>query len=70
MVVPYIAAHPLRICLLSQLLSFHAIQALDMEEPFTSIIQTMAKVFYMVYVVIIVAQQTQLDRMVSLVTYM
>jgi hypothetical protein len=70
MAVRCAAAHQLHFCLLSLLLSFHVKQALDMEEAFTFPIQTVANVFCMGYVVMIVIQQTQVLRMVSLRTFL
>jgi hypothetical protein len=59
------------ICLLNRPLSSHAAQAIQMEVPFTSTIQIMAKVFYIKYVVVIVSQHTQaVIRMASLRTYL
>jgi hypothetical protein len=67
MAVRCLALHQLHICLLCQVLSSHARQAVA-EEPFTSSIQTMVKVFCMNCVVMIVVQQV--IRVVNLHGYM
>jgi hypothetical protein len=59
-------ARQLLFYLLSRPLSSHAKQAVIVEGPFTSAIQTMANVFYIRYVVVIVIQHTQVLRKVSL----
>jgi hypothetical protein len=70
MVVRCVAALQWHIFLLSRPLSSHAKRALIMEEPFTSPIQTVVKVFYIGYVVMTVAQHTKvIIRMVSLLSY-
>jgi Holliday junction resolvasome RuvABC endonuclease subunit len=69
MVVRCIAAHQLRFCLLSHLLSSLAAQALNVEEPFISTIQTVVNVFYIRYAVMIVTHHTQV-RMAFFHTHM
>jgi hypothetical protein len=68
MVVRCIAAHQRHICLSSRPHSSLAKQAVEMEVPFTFPIVVVAKVFYMVYVVMIVAQQAQVVHITSLRT--
>ena len=69
MAVRCIAAHQLHIYLLNCPLSSPAKQAVVVVEPFSFKIQTMANVFCMGYVVMIVAQPPQVVvRMVSLLT--
>ena len=59
-------AHPFSVYLLSLLLSSLAEQAVVLEEPFTSLIQGVVNVFFMIYVVMIAIQV----QMVSFHTYM
>ena len=65
----FCVVHLLLICLLSRLLSSHAVQVI-VEELFTSQIVVVAKVFCIKYVVMAVAQQAQAIRMTRLHTYM
>jgi hypothetical protein len=51
-----IAVHQLHTYLLNPLPSSHAEQTVVLEEPFTSPIQTTAKVFCLLFVVVIVTQ--------------
>jgi hypothetical protein len=69
MVVLYFVLIQFSVCLLSLPLSSHAAQAVNMEAPFTSIIQILAKLFCIKCVVMIVSQHTQVViRMANLRT--